>query len=132
MWCHFSQRVERTATHRLMLARGKGRTYQDERFSYVAIQKLPRDQAEELAESKALRILEEENNADVDAFSALKVSHLRTTIITRTMTKKRKKKTTKAKKTRTKIPLYSTNPPNLKLVPSLWPPNLYGLESSVH
>ena len=70
MWCHFSQRVERTATHRLMLARGKGRTYQDERFSYVAIQKLPRDQAEELAESKALRILEEENNADVDAFFA--------------------------------------------------------------
>jgi len=70
MWCHFSQRVERTATHRLMLARGKGRTYQDERFSYVAIQKLPRDQAEELAESKALRILEEENNADGDAFFA--------------------------------------------------------------
>jgi len=66
MWCHFSQRVERTATHRLMLAKGKGRTYQDEKFSYVAIQKLPRDRAEELVESKALRILEEENDVDAD------------------------------------------------------------------
>merc|ERR1712147_154663 len=62
----------------------------------------------------------------------LKVSHLRTTIITTTKKKKRKRKKTKAKKTRTKIPFYSTNPRNLKLAPSPWPPNLYGLESSVH
>ena len=70
MWCHFSQRVERTSMHRLMLARGKGRTYQDEKFSYVAIQKLPRNQAEELVESKAVRILEEEVNITNDDVSA--------------------------------------------------------------
>jgi ribosomal protein RSM22 (predicted rRNA methylase) len=66
MWCHFSQRVERTSMHRLMLARGKGRTYQDESFSYVAIQKLSRNEAEELSESKALRILE---NNDAEEFA---------------------------------------------------------------
>ena len=53
-WCHFSQRVKRTEMHRQMLPRGKGPQHQNERFSYVVIRRLSREEATaELAERAA-------------------------------------------------------------------------------
>lgn len=43
-WCHFAQRVARTAAQRSVKGAGS-RTYQDERFSYVALRRGPRPDA---------------------------------------------------------------------------------------
>jgi ribosomal protein RSM22 (predicted rRNA methylase) len=55
-WCHFSQRVVRSAMHRQMLPRGRGPQHQDERFSYVVIRRLSREGATAEATARATRI----------------------------------------------------------------------------
>ena len=55
-WCHFSQRVKRMEMHRQMLPRGKGAQHQDERFSYVIIRRVSREEAREETEQRAAAI----------------------------------------------------------------------------
>ena len=55
-WCHFSQRVKRMEMHRQMLPRGKGAQHQDERFSYVVIRRVSREEAREETEQRAAAI----------------------------------------------------------------------------
>jgi ribosomal protein RSM22 (predicted rRNA methylase) len=72
-WCHFSVRVKRTEMHRQMMKRGRGPELQNERFSYVIIRRISRENAREETLKRAKIIAVEREGqweGDLDADDA--------------------------------------------------------------